>query len=115
MKKVINENKLIKIIWGRWKYEKEWKILMEQETYNLGCKYKKMGNKKCFENLIIVSNSILYNIFHNIMKWLSLNNGCRHDWPNHIKTSNIFMWFYIFELALFILKSPTQRLEACIF
>ena len=52
-------------------------------------KYKEWENMKCFENSIVVSGSILCNIFYCIMKWFSFIRGRRHGWPNHVKTSCI--------------------------
>ena len=58
---------------------------MEQEVHDLGCEYKEYGNMKCFENLIIVSRSIICNIIYDIMKYFSFIYKCRHNWLNHFK------------------------------
>ena len=41
----------------------------------------------CFGNPIVVSGSILCNILYCIVELFSLIRGCRHGWPNHVKTS----------------------------
>ena len=41
----------------------------------------------CFGNPIVVYGSILCYILYCIVELFSLIRGCRHGWPNHVKTS----------------------------
>ena len=65
--------------------------LVEQGTHSLMCKYKEWGNMRCFENPIIVSGFVLFNILYGIMKRLCIICGCRHGWSNHVKTLCTFL------------------------
>ena len=44
----------------------------------VGYGYKKWGNMRCFDNLIVVSTYIIYNIFYCMVERFPLNHGCRH-------------------------------------
>ena len=37
-------------------------------AHGSGCEYKEWGNMGCFKNPIVVSSSVLYNIFYCIVK-----------------------------------------------
>ena len=55
----------------------------------------------------------LCNILYRIMENFSLIRGRRHGWPNHVKTSCIFMWviiyLFVFEFILSTSKIPLAQ------
>ena len=68
-------------MWGR-KEDTRW----SEQACGSRYRYKEWGNMECFENLIIVFDSILYNIPYGIVETFSLIHGCTHGWSNHVKT-----------------------------
>ena len=78
-------------MWGR-KRDTWW----SKGARGLGCEYKECGNMRCFENPIVVSSSIIFNILYNIVEWFSFFHGCRYHWPNHVKSSCIIVLIVLF-------------------
>lgn len=57
--------------------EEEQKILMKLETHDLGCRYKKSENIRCFKNKVIVFGSTFYNIHYDIIEIFYFIYKCR--------------------------------------
>lgn len=58
--------------------EEEHKILMKLGAHDLGCRYKKLENMRCFKNKIVVFGSTFYNIHYDIIKKFYFIYKCRH-------------------------------------
>ena len=50
-------------------------------------------------------------MFSRIVEIFSLIRGCRHNWPNHVKTSRAFyddfFYLYVLEFILLFIKTST--------
>ena len=50
----------------------------------------------------------LCNIFYLIVERFSLIRGCTHVWPNHVKTSCIFVEVILYFFVLYLLSSTSK-------
>ena len=91
-------------MWGR-KEDTRW----SEQACGSRYRYKEWGNMECFENLIIVFDSILYNIPYGIVETFSLIHGCTHGWSNHVKTYVWSFYLCVFELTLFAWQLPLSQ------
>ena len=75
-----------KVIRWRWVYKRLYKVnrdmrknekhLLKWGVHGSRWRNKKQRNMRYFGNLIVVSNPVIYNILHKIVKWFSY--GCRY-------------------------------------